>query len=136
MNIIRVDFCIDGFNALPFAQFPQYANGSFFSQQKNMRLYFGANTIWYLQFHFECNKLLISFIPIMNEPSFSFLSLQLTDRIQSGTRQEEPFLFKPLRFFGIQKSSRCQGFRCLDQIFCTLIYTFTASISNRAPPSY
>jgi hypothetical protein len=77
----------------------------FFSRQKNMRLYFGANTIWYLQFHFECDKLLISFIPIMNEPSFSLLSLQLRDRIQSGTRQESPFLFKPLRFSAYKKAA-------------------------------
>ena len=31
-----------------------------FSSKNTFRLYFGANTIWYLQFHFVCAKLLVS----------------------------------------------------------------------------
>ena len=33
-----------------------------FSPKNTLRRYFGANTMWYLQFHFVCAKLFVSFI--------------------------------------------------------------------------
>ena len=41
-----------------------------FSPNIAFRLYFGANTMWYLQFHFECAKLCMSFI--LECPPFGF----------------------------------------------------------------
>ena len=38
-----------------------------FSQKNTFLRYFGANTIWYLQFHFVCDKLFTSFILIVND---------------------------------------------------------------------
>ena len=54
-----------------------------FSQKNTFLLYFGANTIWYLQFHFVCDKLCMSFIPMFDLPVI--LPVQLADRTLSLT---------------------------------------------------
>ena len=38
-----------------------------FSPKNTFLRYFGANTIWYLQFHFVCDKLITSFLLIVND---------------------------------------------------------------------
>ena len=50
-----------------------------FSLKNTFLRYFGANTIWYLQFHFVCDKLFMSFRLILNVLLLLFF-LQLADR--------------------------------------------------------
>ena len=44
-----------------------------FSAKNTFRLYFGANTIWYLQFHFVCAKLLLSMVTFFIDKSSKYV---------------------------------------------------------------
>ena len=45
----------------------------FWGLRKNFRLYFGANTIWYLQFQLVCAKLLLSMVTFFIDKSSKYV---------------------------------------------------------------
>ena len=51
-----------------------------FSAKNTFRLYFGANTIWYLQFQLVCAKLLLSMLTFFIDKSSKYVFFVLTGR--------------------------------------------------------
>ena len=61
--MIRAYFRLYNRHLFPFAQLPQYFPYlSALLSEKYFAPIFRANTMWYLQFHFVCAKLFVSFI--------------------------------------------------------------------------
>ena len=61
MDVIRTDLSFDDLDPLPLHSVLMISRmSSRFSSKKTFLRYLGANTIWYLQFHFVCAKLFVS----------------------------------------------------------------------------
>ena len=130
MYMIRTYLCFDNIHLFPITQFSQYFPYfcSEFSIEHHPSI-FRSNTIWYLQFHVVCAKLLLSFI--LNDLLLIFV--QLPDRtsiISKGVL----FSYATLKLFLNPRHSRGFSLHNNESCYTKLCSSFSFVFHKKSTP--